>query len=218
MSDRWREISVAPRRSQGEGTIAFLIATAALYLVTMTSWRAASLLATGSSGSFAYEYWRPLLFGLTTSSFLQLIINGVCLWFMGAQFEDSLGRANYLVLLLLSGLGGATALTLAGPAAALGGSTFCIFGLIAAYAVHLQHARMDYRGQVALLVLLVLWGVLAGGNMWIGDIGAITVGGAVGAVYVRSPWRDRNRHLALGYAVIAVLCLGALTAKWMMLG
>ncbi|HEX2857449.1 MAG TPA: rhomboid family intramembrane serine protease [Propionibacteriaceae bacterium] len=221
MPDRWHEYRMTPRRRTGAypATVGIIAATVVVYLLSIVAPQVTSFLLVGSYPGFSLEYWRPVLYALTTGSLLQVLINGIALYFMGRGLETTIGVGNFVALFFLSGLGAATTLILAGPAFAFGGSFSAIMGIIAAFAVFKYQARQDVRGDIALLALLIVWGIVVSGaslrGSWIGDIGAVAVGAGAGAVYAYSPWRDRGRRLVIGYTALAVICLLVTTFSWL---
>lgn len=216
--DRWREYRVVPRRAQYRATVGVIAGTAVIYLVGLVAPVVTQYLWVGSSPGIRFEYWRPILYSLTTDGLLQLFINGVALYLMGRGLESTMGTWNFLILYLLSGLGAATTLILAGPFAAFGGSFAAILGIISAFAVFKYQAHQDIRGDIVLIALLIVWGLVAGGfslrGEWIGDIGGVVLGAGVGAVYAYSPWRLRTRRLTIGYVALALVCLAVVTIAW----
>ncbi|AXE39235.1 hypothetical protein JS278_02083 [Acidipropionibacterium virtanenii] len=213
MGDRWVEHPIHPRGSDSPASIVLAVGTLVVAvlsnLLPMAAW-----LAAGASPLFDYQVWRPVLYGLTTGSILQGVINGVFLLLVGRSLEPLLGSWDFAAVYLLAGLGGATALSLTGVPASFSGSICGIFGILAATAVikHLEH--QDIRGDIILITLFVIWGILAGSRDWTADIGAIVVGAAVGWVWGRNRWASRGRN-RIAYAVIAGVCLGALVVTWL---
>ena len=220
MTDRWHEYRVSPRRGGAyPATVGIIAATVVIYLLGVLAPQVTSLLLVGAYRGFSFEYWRPVLYALTTGSLLQVLINAVALYFMGRGLETTMGVGNFVALFFLSGLGAATTLILAGPAFAFGGSFSAILGIIAAYAVFKYQAHQDVRGDIALIALLIVWGIVVGGaslhGSWIGDIGAVAVGAGAGAVYAYSPWKGRRKRLLVGYVALAAVCLLVITFTWL---
>lgn len=212
MGDRWVEHPIRPGRSDSPASIVLAAATLAVAVLSnvlpLAGW-----LAAGASPYFDFQVWRPLLYGLTTGSILQGIINGVFLVLVGRSLEPVLGSVDFAAVYLLSGLGGATALSLTGVPASFSGAICGIFGILAAMAVikHLEH--QDVRGDIILITLFVIWGILAGARDWTADIGAILVGAVIGWVWARNRWAARRRS-RIAYAIITGVCLAALVVTW----
>ncbi|AMS07317.1 rhomboid family intramembrane serine protease [Acidipropionibacterium acidipropionici] len=213
MGDRWAEHPIRPGRSDSPASIVLAAATLVVAvlsnLVPLAGW-----LAAGASPVFDFQMWRPLLYALTTGSILQGIINGVFLVLVGRSLEPLLGSADFAAVYLLSGLGGATALSLTGVPASFSGAICGIFGILAATAVIKRLEHQDIRGDIILITLFVIWGILAGARDWTADIGAIVIGAVIGWVWARNRWATRGRS-RIAYAVVAVVCLAALVVTWL---
>ncbi|HNV10434.1 MAG TPA: rhomboid family intramembrane serine protease [Propionibacteriaceae bacterium] len=213
MTDRWREFQVRPGRTEERATVGIVAAILGLALAGLVlpvqQW-----MMVGSSPSFAFQIWRPLAFAFTSAGLINAAITSAVLYFMGRGLETVIGSANYLALFVLSGLGGATAMVVFGPAAALSGSTCGLFGIIAGYAVHKYRHGEDVRPDIILLAFFIIWGITAGANDWTGDIGAIITGAFFGYVFSYSPWRDRERRVTLAAIGIVSVCMVAVFAVW----
>lgn len=213
MTDRWREFQVRPSRSDEQATVGIVIAILAVavagLVLPVQKW-----LMIGSSPSFAFEIWRPLLFAFTSAGILNAVITSAVLYFMGRGLESVIGTWNYLALFVLSGLGGATAMVLLGPSASLSGSTFGLFGIIAGYAVHKHRNGMDVRPDIILLAFFIVWGITAGARDWTGEIAAILTGALVGYVFSYSPWKVRKQRMTMASLAITGVCLALVLGVW----
>lgn len=212
MGDRWAEYRIGPGRSDSPASIVLAAVTLAVAVASrflpLEVWMAA-----GASPAFDFQVWRPLLYAITTGSILQAVINGVFLVLVGRGLEPVLGSLEFATVYLLAGLGGATALSLVGVPASFSGSICGIFGLLAATAVIKHLDRQDVRGDIILMALFVIWGIVAGAQDWPADIGAVVVGAAVGWVWAKSQWVNRSRA-RLAYAIVAAVCLVVLVLTW----
>lgn len=212
MGDRWTEYRIRPGRSDSPASIVLAAVTLAVAVASrflpLELWMAA-----GASPAFDFQVWRPLLYAVTTGSILQGVINGVFLVLVGRALEPVLGSLEFATVYLLAGLGGATALSLVGVPASFSGSICGIFGLLAATAVIKHLDRQDVRGDIILIALFVIWGIVAGAQDWPADIGAVVVGAAVGWVWAKSQWANRSRS-RIAYAIVAAVCLVALVLTW----
>ncbi|AZZ39816.1 rhomboid family intramembrane serine protease [Acidipropionibacterium jensenii] len=212
-NDRWSEHRIRPSGAQIPAAIALAAVTVVISVVSMVG-PVGYWLAAGASPQFDFQVWRPLLFALSGGSILQAVINAAFLILVGHSLEPMLGSIDFAVVYLLAGLGGATALSVTGVAASLSGSICGVFGILAAMAVikYLQH--QDIRGDIILIALLVIWGILAGSRDWTAGIGAVVVGALVGWVWNRARWASRTR-VWLSYAAVALVCLVVLVLTWM---
>lgn len=213
MDDRWAEHPVRPRRTDAPAS---LVLAGLTLVVALTSavLPVAPWLAAGASPAFDFQVWRPLLYGLTTGSLLQAVINGVFLVLVGRGLEPLVGSWQFAALYLLGGLGGATALSLVGVPVAFDGAICGIFAILAAMAVvkHAQH--QDIRGDIILITLFIIWAIVIGSAAWVADIGAVVVGAAAGWVWVRTRWSAPART-GLGLGAVALVCLAAVAVTWL---
>ncbi|MFD9358171.1 rhomboid family intramembrane serine protease [Streptomyces sp. NPDC060031] len=155
---------------------------------------------------------------LLTSVFLHvewwhIIGNMLGLWFIGGPLEAALGRARYLAVYLLSGLG-ASALVylLTPPNTPTLGASGAVFGLLGATVVLARRLRYEMRPLVtAVVLMLVLTFVPFGGSLnvsWQAHIGGL-VTGALLALGLLRPAAGRNRTLIQWGTCAVVFLLAA---------
>lgn len=191
---------------------------AAVWVVDLVSQRqlASRVLAMSNDGVYVGQFWRLVTAGFTSGSIFGVLMNMLVLWMAGRALESELGGWRFVTLYLAAGLGGATLYFCVGPA---GGSTYgayaAVIGLLAANAVGKRKQREDIRGDIGLLVLLVLYNVLLGFDSlgWVSLIGGIVVGALVGVVLAYAPRRNRSVVQLVGLLGVILLCLVAVTAK-----
>jgi membrane associated rhomboid family serine protease len=128
------------------------------------------------------------------------------LYVVGPALERLLGHARFLVLYLLSALGGAVLFYLLAPvdAPALGASG-AIFGLFGAYFVVARRLRVDARGVVFLIVLNLAITFVIPNIAWQAHVGGLITGGLLTAAYVYAP-RQQRALVQVG-ATVAMLAL-----------
>jgi membrane associated rhomboid family serine protease len=164
----------------------------------------------------AGQFWRLVTGAFTSGTLLGLLMNLLVLWLAGRAIEAEVGGWRFLALYLGAGLGGTTLFFVFGPffGAALGASA-AVIGLLAANAIGKRHAGEDIRGDVGLLVLLVLYAVLVGFDSfgWLTLVGGIVVGALVGAVLAYAPRRNRGTVQVVGLLAVVVLCGLAVVAR-----
>jgi membrane associated rhomboid family serine protease len=153
---------------------------------------------------------------LITSAFLHigvthLALNMLALLLFGSELERALGRWRYLVVYLLSAIGGSVAILMFGaPLQAVAGASAAIWGLMGAFAVLAVTHRGDVRGIVTLLVLNLAISVLVPGISLLGHLGGFVAGLLAAAVIVLA--RRRTEFQVLGLLLLAgVLLVTALT-------
>lgn len=146
------------------------------------------------------EYWRLLTATFMHFGFMHLFNNMVILIAAGQILERALGHGKYLLLYLISGLGGSTLSYLqmlySGNYAVAAGASGAIFGIIGAllWIVILHKGRYETltsRGLVVMIVLCLYYGISTGGvDNW-GHIGGLLGGFLMGIIfYRRSPQID----------------------------
>ncbi|MEU2867836.1 rhomboid family intramembrane serine protease [Streptomyces olivoreticuli] len=160
---------------------------------------------------------------LLTSMFLHqapmhIAFNMLSLWWLGPPLEAALGRARYLALYLLAGLGG-SALTflVADPAQPSLGASGAIFGLLGATAVLMRRLNYDMRPVIALLVLNLIFTFAWANIAWQAHIGGLVVGTAVAYGLVHAP-RDKRVLVQRATCGLALLVIaGAVVVRTLQL-
>lgn len=203
-----------PAAPAGSRVTLALVGAIVLVAVACTFTPLASGLLVGSHPALAWEIWRPLLYAFTSNGLLQAAINAAILYLMGRGLEAELGGGHLAGAFVLCGLGGATAMTVAGPQLALDGAICAVFGIVAGYAVLKYRAGVDIRADIILLTLMVIYSIVMGSSNWIGELGGIAVGVALGAVFAYSPWSKRESRLKVAAVGVAVLCCAVMAAVW----
>ncbi|MGW0389319.1 rhomboid family intramembrane serine protease [Streptomyces sp. NPDC003042] len=152
---------------------------------------------------------------LLTSVFLHVqwwhvIGNMLALWVIGGPLEAALGRARYLVLYLLSGLGGsAVVYLLTAPNTPTLGASGAVCGLLGATVVLTRRLRYDMRPVMITLgfMLLVTFVPFGGWSVsWQAHMGGLVTGALV-AVGMLTTTTGRNRTLVQGGTCVAVFLL-----------
>nr|WP_239579911.1 rhomboid family intramembrane serine protease [Microlunatus panaciterrae] len=188
----------------------------AYVLNLISSGLVANLLVLANFRVYGGEYWRLLTYGFSTYGLLHLLMSGLVLWIAGRTLEAVLGRWRFLALFVLSGLGGATGLFVFGPPELVAvGASAAVVGLLAANGIVKLRAGEDIRGDIGLLVLLLLYSFVMGfgGYLWIGQLGGMAVGALTGYVLAFAPRDRRTTVQALGLAGVAVLCAAAVVLR-----
>ncbi|MDT3395206.1 rhomboid family intramembrane serine protease [Streptomyces sp. B1866] len=149
---------------------------------------------------------------LLTATFLHeqpwhIAFNMLSLWWLGGPLEAAFGRARYLALYLLSGLGGsALSYLVAGENTASLGASGAIFGLLGATAVLMRRLNYDMRPVVALLALNLLFTFTWSGISWQAHVGGLVMGTAVAYGMVHAP-RGRRVLVQGGTCALALLVI-----------
>ncbi|MFF3566056.1 rhomboid family intramembrane serine protease [Streptomyces sp. NPDC002574] len=169
------------------------------------------------SGCFGVALGADQWYRLLSSMFLHqelwhIGFNMLSLWWIGAPLEGLLGRTRYLVLYLLSGLGGgALVLLLAAPNGATLGASGAIFGLFGATAVFMRRLRYEMRPVLILLALNLAFTFLWAGISWQAHIGGLVTGALVAVGMAYAP---RERRALVQWGTAAAMLLVVLVVTW----
>jgi membrane associated rhomboid family serine protease len=138
---------------------------------------------------------------------LDIVFNMWALIVLGPALERLFGHLRYLVIYLVSALGGSVVLLLTEPHTLALGASGAIFGLFGGWIVVSKRLRLDFRWIVALLVLNFVID-FAGRNFiaWQAHVGGIIAGGLLTAAYVYAP-RARRPLIQGGATVLLVAIL-----------
>jgi membrane associated rhomboid family serine protease len=162
---------------------------------------------------YRHQYYRAFTAMFLHANFQHILFNMIALLIVGPAVEVLLGKARFLVLYLLAGLGGSVASYLLSPANILGlGASGAIMGLIGAYIVIGLRRHLPIAPVVGLLVINVLIG-FSGGIDWRAHLGGLAVGSLLAFVYdYAGDLRDQTTALVLtvGTSVAVLVVLGLL--------
>jgi membrane associated rhomboid family serine protease len=156
------------------------------------------------------EDWRLLTAAFLHIGLVHLALNMLALLVFGSELERQLGRWRYLVVYVVSLLGGAVALQLFGdPGRAVAGASAAIYGLLGGLAVVMIARKQDLRGLLTLLAINVVISFLPGVSL-LGHLGGLVAGFAATSVVVLA--RRRTELQVLGLMLLgAALVVVALT-------
>jgi membrane associated rhomboid family serine protease len=145
-----------------------------------------------------------------TFGVFHVVMNMVALWNLGRLVERMLGRVHFLVLYLLSALGGSVLVLLIAPQDAVVGASGAIFGVGAAYYVLARRVGL-HMGQVnRFMTGLLLWLVLSAlVTSWEGHLGGLLAGGAVSLAFAYAPRDGRRAVVQVGACLLLVAVLTA---------
>ncbi len=151
------------------------------------------------------DWWRLFTSGFLHFGPIHLAFNMIALWVIGRDLEQVLGRARFVVVYLVSLLGGSLAVFLfAAENSMTAGASGAVFGLMGGLAVVLLRLRRSPRPALTIILLNVVISFVVPGISILGHLGGLVFGAAVTAGLVYAP-RDRR------VAVQAVTVLALLT-------
>ncbi len=154
----------------------------------------------------AGEYVRLFTAIFLHGGFLHLGMNMYMLMVLGRDLERALGRLRYVVLFLLSGLGGSAASywfnAVDTPSV---GASGAIFGLFAAIFMFGRERGLNTQNIVAVVGLNLLIGFLVPGIDWHAHVGGLLVGGIAG--WALLPQRVKSLQWLIPVVLFAAFCV-----------
>ena len=141
-----------------------------------------------------YEPWRFLTAAFLHSpgQYLHIVFNMVALWFVGPTLENTLGRARYITLYLMSAVGGSVGSVLLATATdswatTSVGASGAVFGLFGAILVISKRLGGDVRGILVLIGINLALGFVMANIAWQAHVGGLVTGGLLAAAYAYAP-------------------------------
>lgn len=198
-----------PKRNLGATpvvTYALIAANVVMFILQMAVPGLQQELFLWPAGVVAYDQYYRLL----TSAFLHdgpthILFNMWALWVIGPALERWLGRTRFVVLYVLSALGGSVLVFLLTPVnVPTLGASGAIFGLFGATLALSRKLNFDMRWIAGLIVVNLVITFVVPSISWQGHIGGLLTGAALGAVYAYGP---RTNRLATEAAVSVILLL-----------
>jgi membrane associated rhomboid family serine protease len=159
------------------------------------------------------EWWRLITAAFLHFGPLHLALNMLALLVFGSELERLLGRGRFVVLYLVSALGGATAIQLfSAPDTAVAGASTAIYGLLGGLGVVLVVLRQDLRGLLTLLAINLFISFLPGVSL-LGHLGGLVTGALTAAILVIARRRRTIQVAGVGLLVVvlAVLALSVVS-------
>jgi membrane associated rhomboid family serine protease len=163
---------------------------------------------------FPFEPWRMLTVAFVHSPtvILHILFNMLALWMFGQQLEAAIGKIRFLVVYLLSALGGSVAvlyLLWFNPSQAVVGASGAVFGLLGAFFILARKAGANTTGLVILIVANLGIGLFFRTISWQAHIGGLLTGALVALILVQTRRRDQ-RNLQIG--LLSGVAVGLLLA------
>jgi membrane associated rhomboid family serine protease len=167
------------------------------------------------------EPWRFL-----TSAFmhseqpLHILLNMYALWIVGPELERMLGRVRFVVLYVLSAIGGSVAVLLFADPTTVSwftgtvGASGAVFGLFGAILIVLRRLGRDARAILVIIGLNFAIGFFVPNISWQGHLGGLVTGTVVGALYAFAPRAHRRSVSIAGTALVAVVLVVAAMLRY----
>jgi membrane associated rhomboid family serine protease len=163
------------------------------------------------------EPWRMITSVFMHAGILHLLFNMYALFIFGQGLEHTLGRARYLTLYLLAGLGGSVAVDLiASPFQGVVGASGAIFGLMGAYFIIQRHLGGTNVQLLVLVAINLVIGFIPGaGISWQAHLGGLAAGALIGLIFTKTRnVRQKNTQILLliatGVGLVALTVVRAL--------
>ncbi len=139
-------------------------------------------------------------FGIT-----HILFNMWALWVLGPQLELVLGRLRFIVLYVLSALGGNVLLYLVDAHQPAVGASGAIFGLFAAFFVIGRRLGVDTRGIAFLIVINLMFTFTFSGISWEGHVGGLITGAILAVAFAYAPRARQNTVQVAASTVMAAI-------------
>ncbi|UPO76624.1 rhomboid family intramembrane serine protease [Arthrobacter sp. Helios] len=160
----------------------------------------------------ASEPWRLISAAFLHSPgfILHIAFNLYALWLLGRTLEPLLGRVRFILLYLISALGGSIGVLMLAPAfQAVVGASGAIFGLFGALFVIQRQRGGDVKALLILIGINLVLGFVYPSISWQAHLGGLVTGAACAAVLAYAPKGPRRSLVQFGgLAVIALVLLG----------
>ncbi|MBO0980321.1 rhomboid family intramembrane serine protease [Microbacterium sp. SD291] len=156
---------------------------------------------------YAFEPWRLLTVLFVHGGFIHLALNMLALWMLGQSLEPMLGRARFLALYLISGLGGSVAVALIAPGVSTVGASGAIFGLMAALLIIGRHIGANVTGILVILGINFAFSFFVSGIAWQAHLGGAVIGALIAFVLTRTRRREQRVWQMVLLAAITILLM-----------
>ncbi|WP_350279917.1 rhomboid family intramembrane serine protease [Kribbella sp. HUAS MG21] len=144
------------------------------------------------------EPWRLLTSAFTHVQFFHIISNLFMLWQLGPPLEQMLGRLRFIVLYLLSALGGSVAVWfLSSPGGATLGASGAVLGLVGALLVISRARGLDVTWILMYVAVTAVLSFVIPNVSWQGHLGGFVTGATVAWILLQlSNHNRRNKQTA----------------------
>ncbi|MFF5624812.1 rhomboid family intramembrane serine protease [Microbacterium sp. NPDC012755] len=156
-----------------------------------------------------FEPWRLLTALFVHGGFIHLALNMLALWMLGQTLEPMLGRARFLAMYLISGLGGSVVVALIAPGVSTVGASGAIFGLMSALLIIGRHIGANVTGILLIVGINLVFGFFAPNVAWQAHVGGLLTGALIAFIYTRTRRREQRVWQIVSLAVITILLIVA---------
>ena len=168
----------------------------------------------GIPGVASGEVWRLLTAAFLHGGVLHLLLNMYAVYLFGPQLESAFGRARFLVLYVVSALGGSAAsYTFSSPLTPSLGASGAVFGLLGASLVVSRKLGRDASFLYVLLAVNLAFGFVAANIDWKAHLGGLAAGALTAIALVYAPRARRTLVQAVGAAAVVLVILAAVVVR-----
>ncbi len=166
-------------------------------------------------GVAAHQYYRLITAAfLHSTTPLHILFNMWALVVVGPSLEQALGRLRFIVVYLMSALGGSVLFYFLGaPNLPSVGASGAIFGLFGAWFVVARRLRLDARGIVVLIAINLVFSFTISAIAWQAHVGGLITGAALTAAYAYAPRKQRMPIQAAATVVLLALLIVATVVR-----
>jgi len=155
------------------------------------------------------EWWRLLTSAFLHGSILHLIFNMYVLFAFGPTLERILGHWRFVVLFLMSALGGSVASFVFSDVRTVSvGASGAIFGLMGALVIAGRRLRFDITQVLVLIGINVAIGFFSAGTDWRAHLGGLATGAAMAVVFILPERHHRTLVQVLGTVAVLTVLVG----------
>lgn len=146
---------------------------------------------------------------------IHILFNMYTLWIFGQVLEPMLGRTKFLMLYLLTALGGSVGVYCINfnEQVTVLGASGALFGLMGALVVMLKRRAMQYQQLIVLIVLNFVLGFLWSGVSWEAHLGGLLTGGLVGLLFERQVVRGSTTLTWVAAVAVCALLVVVVVAR-----
>ena len=160
-----------------------------------------------------FEPWRIITTALVHGGILHFALNMLVLLMIGRALEPALGATRFLILYLLSAIGGSVAVSLLDFGTSVVGASGAIFGLFGAYILLARRSGADVTSVIVVVGINLVIGFIPGmGISWQAHVGGLIAGLLVALVL--HTFRSRQQ-VVIQYTLLAVILIGEIILLWL---
>jgi membrane associated rhomboid family serine protease len=157
----------------------------------------------------AGEWWRLITAGFLHYGPIHLLMNMVSLWLLGRDLEIVFGRVRFLLLYLLSLLGGSAVVFMFGEMqSGTAGASGAVYGVMGALAVTIIRLKRPVGQILGIIALNIAISFTIPNISWLGHLGGLAVGVlfAAGMLYPR-PEKRKVVQIATVAGIVVLLAV-----------